>query len=125
MARPPRQKAAKAPPPTHNSDFSKEQIETIRKASEEIVQLENQREQINAAINLKRKSIKAAGCNLDAWRAQKRRAEMDTEKREDFDRSAIAASQALGVPIQGGLFDDDADGDEDEAGGLPGANEDE
>lgn len=112
---PPRKQAAKDGefPPTHNQ-FGKEQLDVIKDTTTEIIQLETQRDLINANINSARKKIKAAGCNLDAWRAAKKRYDMDPQKRDDFDRSQVAANEALGIPLQGSLFEEPA-GD----GGMP------
>jgi uncharacterized coiled-coil DUF342 family protein len=72
----------------------------------EIDKHEGQREVINSKINAARKSIKALGIDLDAWRASRRRAKMDPEDRDSFDRAAAVCNRAFGVPIQAELFDE-------------------
>lgn len=112
MAKRPSKTDLPPPPIGDNEGFSQEQLDIIKAETTTIIQLEAQRDSVNANITAARKKIKAAGCNLDAWRAAKKRYDMDPEKRDDFDRSQVAANEALGIPLQGLLFDNDD-------GGLP------
>lgn len=79
----------------------------IALACKELQELEKQRESINAKMNEKRKSIKANGIDLDAFKASYRRFKMDPDVRAEFDRSIALVNEALGIPAQGSLFDDD------------------
>lgn len=79
----------------------------IAVACKELQDLEKQRESINAKMNEKRKSIKAQGIDLDAFKSSYRRFKMDPDVRAEFDRSIALVNEALGIPAQGSLFDDD------------------
>lgn len=115
MARKP--KVAAAPPRDHNEAMSAEDMKLIEDATAKVIGLEKKRESINADIASERAKIKALGINMDAWRATLARFKMDEDKRAEFDRSRIVCDQALGVPVQGDLFEDDEA--EDGVGGIP------
>ena len=107
--------------PGHNSDLTAAEKSEIARLTREIKKMEDDRSAIGAKINSHRKQIKAFHIDLDAWRASKRRQEMDPDDRAEFDRSAAICNAALGVPMQAELFgdvdddDDDDDGDEGES----------
>ncbi|WP_422057348.1 hypothetical protein [Sphingomonas sp.] len=94
------------PPPDHNDP---EQISLIRECTDKIISLEKQRASINADISAERKRIKASNIDMDAWRAAKRRREMDPDVRAEFDRSQTLCNKALGVPVQADLFANDSE----------------
>lgn len=95
--------------PGHNSGLGPEEMATVATLTREINQIETKVKAMNADKNAKRKAIKAIGLDLDAWRASKRRQEMDPDDRAEFDRSHEVCNKALGVPLQAGLFDDSED----------------
>ena len=98
----------KSPGKGHNSgsDMDDQEIkDAINAMTKDIIALENKRSSINADINAHRKKIKSMGVDLDAWKAQKRRAAMDEDERIEFDRSATLVANALGKPIQTDMFD--------------------
>lgn len=88
-----------------NSDLSAEDKAKLVELNVDYNKLETERDNINAKMNAARKSIKALGINLDAWRASRRRQKMDPEDRDEFDRSADICNRAFGVPIQAELFE--------------------
>lgn len=90
----------------HNSDLSPEELNELAKLTMEIQDIEDKVSALNAGKNAKRKAIKAMRIDLDAWRAAKRRLEMDPDQRDHFDQSQATCNAALGVPIQGALFGD-------------------
>jgi hypothetical protein len=83
--------------------LDEDELETVRSATAEIRACEEERDAINARMNAARKRIKALGVDLDAWRASKRRLEMDPEDRTKFDHSHIQCNKALNVPLRGQL----------------------
>lgn len=87
-----------------NSDLTPEQKVELAGFNSNYDKLEVERDQINAEMNAARKGIKALGINLDAWRASRRRAKMDPEDRQEFDRSADICNRSFGVPVQEELF---------------------
>jgi outer membrane murein-binding lipoprotein Lpp len=106
---------AKAPPPPpqgggSNFNLSKGDLAKIEQLTREVQALENDRAAVNADINEKRASIKALGIDMSAWAAAKRRKEMDPDDRDNFDRSAAMCNAALGITIQGDLFEPAGDG---------------
>ena len=112
MATHPAVSAVKA---ANGPDFDPEVRDQVLKLTRSIIAGETRRADINAAINADRKAIKALGVDLDAWRASKRRLEMDPDVRKDFDRSQLICNNALGVPVQADLFGDNPE----EVGGIP------
>lgn len=93
------------PPADHNEAQLRDEV---KERTNNIIALEKKRSSINADINAERKKIKALNIDMDAWKASKRRAEMDPDVRAEFDRSQAVCNAALGVPIQADLFNDDA-----------------
>ena len=115
---------AKNPPPPpadagpgHNFSLTREQLGQVEEWTRDVQALEGRRSAINDQIAEKRGAIKALGIDMDAWRAAKRRKEMDPEDRANFDRSQAMVNAALGIPIQGDLFQ--AGDDAPEGGNLP------
>lgn len=106
-----------SPPPIGHNEA--EIREAIASRTKDIVALEAKRADINADINAHRKAIRALGIDLDAWRAAKRRKEMDPDVRAEFDRSATLVNEALGIPVQADLFAAPPAGDN--AGPIPSA----
>lgn len=92
------------PPLNHNEA---ELREIIASETANIINFEKQRKVINDKITSARSNIKALNIDMDAWRASKRRQEMDPDVRAEFDRSQSLCNDALGVPIQADLFGDD------------------
>jgi len=110
---------AKTPPPPpqgggSNFNLSKGDLAKIEQLTREVQGLESERGEVNAAINERRASIKALGIDMNAWAAAKKRKEMDPDDRDNFDRSAAMCNAALGITIQGDLFEQAA-----ESGTLP------
>lgn len=117
MARSPKARQA---PPDHNDPDAKAQIADLTR---EIIALEKRRESVNADISSARSKIKALNVDMDAWRASKRRQEMDPDVRAEFDRSQALCNAALGVPIQADLFAAaDADANAGAGGEAPSAS---
>lgn len=83
--------------------LDEDELSTLKEATREIRSLEVERGEINDKIAAARKRIKALGIDLDAWRASKRRLEMDPDDRTRFDHSHIQCNKALNVPIKGQL----------------------
>jgi len=94
------------PPADHNEAQLRDEI---KQRTGIIIGLEKQRSSINADITAERKAIKALNIDMDAWKASKRRAEMDPDVRAEFDRSQSVCNAALGVPVQADLFGNDDD----------------
>jgi hypothetical protein len=106
---------AKAPPPPpqgggSNFNLSKGDLAEIEQLTREIQALEKDRKAVNDDINAARSKIKAKGINMAAYNAAKTRKEMDPDDRDNFDRSAVMCNAALGVTVQGDLFEAASDG---------------
>lgn len=110
---------ARTPPPPaqgagSNFNLSKGDLAKIEQWTREVQGLEADRKAVNDKINERRSSIKALGIDMSAWAAAKKRKEMDPDDRDNFDRSAAMCNAALGVTVQGDLFEAPA-----EPGNLP------
>lgn len=79
----------------------------IANAVKNIVQLKSKRKKINDDIAAERQTVVAQGIDRDAFNASLRRFEMDPDVRAEFDRSIAMANEALGIPAQGNLFNDE------------------
>jgi hypothetical protein len=94
----------KGPGLGHNSLEIKAAIATATKT---IVDLKKKRKSINDDIASERQSVVALGVDRDAFASSLRRYEMDPDVRAEFDRSIALVNEALGIPAQGSLFEDD------------------
>lgn len=91
--------------PRSNSELTEAEKLSLQEETAKYHGLQTQRDNINAKMNSCRKTIKALGINLDAWRASLKRQAMDPEKRTEFDRSAEECNKAFGIPVQQDLFE--------------------
>lgn len=110
---------ARTPPPPpqgagSNFNLSKADLGKIEQWTREVQAFEADRKAVNDKINERRSSIKALGIDMTAWAAAKKRKEMDPDDRDNFDRSAAMCNAALGVTVQGDLFEAPV-----ETGGMP------
>jgi hypothetical protein len=91
-------------------DITPEMLADTEKDIKAILELETERTATNADINAIRKRIYARGISAAALAASVARFKMDTEQREQFDRSRQIVDKALGIPVQGNLFGEDVAG---------------
>ena len=79
----------------------------VKIAAEKVTKLVAKRQGINDEINGLRHDIEAKGIARKAFDAALAYSNADPEKREGFDIGYSIAREALGVPLQGDLFDGD------------------
>ena len=106
MAKPPKASAPVVVP----DEITAEVLAEIESDIKAIIQLEAERTETNADINAIRKRILAKGIPAPALAASLARFRMDTEQRAAFDRGRSIVDKALGIPVQGDLFGEDAAG---------------
>lgn len=97
----------------HNSRLTPEQAATVARLHGEILSYKAQAKSMNDKANANRKEMKAMGLDLQAYSAATARAAMDVDQRMSFDMSVASINEALGIPVQGNLFGDDTDGEDD------------
>lgn len=78
----------------------------IEKAAGEIGELKKQREAINADIASKIEKLEALGINRHAFRFAMKYLDSNDATREGFDIGYQLSREALGVAIQGDMFQD-------------------
>jgi hypothetical protein len=78
----------------------------IKKAAEEVINAKARRLEINAEIAEIRAGMEAKGITKRAFDAAVKYLEQDEEKRAGYDTAYAIAREALGVPVQGDLWDD-------------------
>lgn len=77
----------------------------IKKVAEKIIKLKSKRSEVNADIKAHREGLESKGISKQSFDAALRYYEKDPEQREGFDLGYNIAREALGVPMQEGLFD--------------------
>lgn len=82
--------------------------QVIREAAaimDEMDRLEQSRKAINQDLALQREELEKLGINRHAAKAARQYAKLDTKQRGDFDTSYVASREAVGLPVQGDLFE--------------------
>lgn len=96
--------AKKAEPGDGVTNLS-ETKDIIRNAVPEIINLKNQRKQLNEQIAAAREKVNAAGVPKRALDHAIKIKEMDPEDRQAFDEGYAIARDAIGLPQSASLFD--------------------
>lgn len=85
------------------SQLKKDVAEAADKVNKKVAQ----RQAINDDINAIRQDMEAKGIGRKAFDAARNYSNADPEKRQGFDEAYSIAREAMGVPLQGDLFDGD------------------
>ncbi len=93
-------------PPAPEGNISK-LMEDVKSAAAKVNTLSAKRQGINDDINAIRHDMEAKGISRKAFDAALAYSNQDPEKREGFDVAYSIAREAMGVPLQGDLFDGD------------------
>jgi len=90
-------------------------LKEIKEGVDSVIQLKKERAEINASIAEVRSRMEAKGIKKKAFDAALRYLEQDEEQREGYDMAYAIARKAVGLPMQGDLFEDEVLAQEGEA----------
>tara|TARA_Y100000034_G_C6768191_1_gene342558 strand:+ start:404 stop:751 length:348 start_codon:yes stop_codon:yes gene_type:complete len=93
-----------APKPGSNIGAVKKEIAEL---ADQVIALRISRGEINAEIAAKRARVEELGIKKRAFDYAVKYKEMDIDQRRELDTSYAIAREAVGVPIEAGLFGDD------------------
>lgn len=86
----------------HNIGPTKDKVAS---AAKQIIELEKQRSQVNAEMAEVRSAVEALGIPKRAFAATIQYLKLDADQRAGLDQGYVLAREAVGLPVQGVMFD--------------------